>query len=520
MLCFPTRKILCLPKLEKEVTFWLKGGSQTKIFRIRNYGVKIFPSKELQKAAEVGDYKLANHIFKTAHKEGTIKAHSHFAFHHLLMACSKAKNSKEAFKSYQKLKKFGLKPNEQTFRLLLNSVAEVPKSEEFRIEEKVEFIVNEMKKFGIEADSGFNNTYLKVLVFHSQDEKKVFELVEKMERDGQVDSATYTLLMQMYGEKGDVQKAVSVFERMMSKKILDLQAYNAILHICSQSKNRVENLLTFELYNYLEKDVRVTEDKRTFDILFRSMESSGERSKLAYLVDKMLKLSGDMGGKKKSLELDLPLIIQILKVAKNFPQLFEKIEKLVKRAIPEKRFKKKLDFYNNLIQIYGRLSQPGKAFQMFEEMKSKLIEPDAKTFTGLLVAARTSNNADLAWRTLSKTIPEFPGIDPRNPIFVRIVTFVAKNTMRKDILMEMKEFLQNYKPTPPDQRLYVKRRDREREEADQVEEEFFPDEEDFFEEDQTNDNVEEEHFPKEEETPKRRTEKKRFTRKQKLESRN
>lgn len=76
------------------------------------------------------------------------------------------------------------------------------------------------------------------------------------------------------------------------------------------------------------------------------------------------------------------------------------------------------------------------------EMKSQGIGPNSKTFTGLLLAARIANNADLAWKTLSKTIPSF-GINPTNPIYERIVRFVAEKTYRNDIISQLDYFIKN-----------------------------------------------------------------------------
>ena len=84
-------------------------------------------------------------------------------------------------------------------------------------------------------------------------------------------------------------------------------------------------------------------------------------------------------------------------------------------------------------------------------MKSKRISPNPKTFTALLLAARNSNNADLAWKTLSVTIPEYNYINPTNPIFERIVRFVAEKTFRKDILSSLDDFVKNPPKPPSDQ---------------------------------------------------------------------
>ena len=178
---------------------------------------------EFKRAVDDGNLKQAKHIFEIGKKEKTIKVNTHFAMHHLLIACAKNGNIKEAFKNYQKMKKMSLIPNLQTFRLLLNTIAESKMNNDKSIEDHLEYIQNEMNnKYQIKADSGFYNTLLKLYVEHKFDEDRIFKLIDMMENDESIgiNVSTYTMLMQLYADKGDMEHVLSLFEKMQEKKML------------------------------------------------------------------------------------------------------------------------------------------------------------------------------------------------------------------------------------------------------------------------------------------------------------
>ena len=65
-------------------------------------------SKDFKKASRDGDLKQAKHLYQIGKEEKSLKTNTHFAIHHLMMACTKTGNTKEAFKYYNNLKKMAL----------------------------------------------------------------------------------------------------------------------------------------------------------------------------------------------------------------------------------------------------------------------------------------------------------------------------------------------------------------------------------------------------------------------------
>ena len=174
-----------------------------------------------------------------------------------------------------------------------------------------------MEKYQVIPDAGFYNTLIKVFVEHGIDEKRILEIAEKMEKDEEIgmDSISYTMLMQLYGKKGELKSSMIIFEKMIEKSLVDLHAYNTIMHICLESKSMMDKMMAFEIYKYLEKDYRFSEDKRTFDILFRVAEITGKNEWCIYLLEKILKLSSDTEGRTDPLKIDLPLLISAARVS-------------------------------------------------------------------------------------------------------------------------------------------------------------------------------------------------------------
>lgn len=234
-------------------------------------------------------------------------------------------------------------------------------------------------------------------------------------------------LMRAYGRMSarfdTVEAALQVLSRMKVKKTLDLAALTQIMSFYAENGESVEQMLKIcngaverfglsvdgQLYVTMMKNFAAVPHKRrhVFD-MFRQMQETGmkidrhvvtlvlrtamEARKFGVAAQIVAHLRDNM----QSVDWDLALLNQLMQVAshcKDAPALVRQVmEEMKVRDIPLN-----VQTYNLQISLHGRLGEIDRAFELYEEMKTRSVEPTDATFTALFTACRASKDAERAW---------------------------------------------------------------------------------------------------------------------------
>jgi pentatricopeptide repeat protein len=356
-------------------------------FEVRKESNKLVSEtrKDLLKAFEANDVKTVWELYPTVIKDHAANKkllqnvkYSRWVWDQMIRVCAENGHVNKTFKLYNASKKIGLKPTRGTLFWLLQACAKAITPGNYV--ERCFIVLNEMKKFDVEANVHFYNLILQTCA-NEHDEENALKIFQRI-RDEHLrpDQSTFSSMMLLYESDDQRQRDFDEEKMLLYWKFMtsvglkpDIRACNTVLRVY---RNSEKPLGAVEFYNNEIKPRKILPDLRTLDLLLSACVKAKDYTAAEVIIENEIERNKDL------IEPDTVLYNTILRVYSHVNRAE------MENYLAEMRKNRKMggSTYALLITTYAKLGEPEKSFKLFDEMINNNFEIDARTVNGLVIA--------------------------------------------------------------------------------------------------------------------------------------